>query len=148
MPVFGACFLRALFAVMQRYKDCVNEQKEMPAFIPFLASIYINVRAYIYNKLFVIPSSPFFFSFFFVFLPFPPCSYFANLRPIVQLLANSQIMKPLKPPFFPCASLCASFLALYSSALYCSTFTCRLLGQIPASFPVSFPCSQLSTFLR
>ena len=41
MPVFGACFLPALFAVMQRYKDCVNEQKEMPAFIPFLASIYI-----------------------------------------------------------------------------------------------------------
>lgn len=41
MPVFGACFLLALFAVMQRYKDCVNEQKEMPPFIPFLASIYI-----------------------------------------------------------------------------------------------------------
>lgn len=41
MPVFGACFLLALFAVMQRYKDCLNEQKEMPAFIPFLASIYI-----------------------------------------------------------------------------------------------------------
>lgn len=41
MPVFRACFLPALFAVMQRYKDCVNEQKEMPAFIPFLVSIYI-----------------------------------------------------------------------------------------------------------
>ena len=41
MPVFGACFLLALFAGMQRYKDCVNEQKEMPAFIPFLVSIYI-----------------------------------------------------------------------------------------------------------
>ena len=102
MPVFGACFLLALFAVMQRYKDCVNEQKEMPAFIPFLASIY-NVRAYIYNKQFIIPSSPSLSSFFFVFLPFPPCSYFANLRPIVQLLANSQIMKPLKSPFL---SLC------------------------------------------
>lgn len=62
-----------------------------------------NVRAYIYNKQFIIPSSPFFFSFFFVFLPFPPCSYFANLRPIVQALANSQIMKPLKSPFL---SLC------------------------------------------
>lgn len=41
MPVFGACFLPALFAVMQRYKVCANEQKEMPAFIPFLVSIYI-----------------------------------------------------------------------------------------------------------
>lgn len=41
MPVSGAYFLHALFAVMQRYKDCVNEQKEMPPFIPFLASIYI-----------------------------------------------------------------------------------------------------------
>lgn len=47
MPVFGASFLPALFAVMQRYKDCVNEQKDMPAFILFLASIY-NVRAYIF----------------------------------------------------------------------------------------------------
>lgn len=54
MPVLGAYFLHALFADMQRYKDCANEQKEMPAFIPFLASIY-NVRAYIYNKLFEIP---------------------------------------------------------------------------------------------
>lgn len=41
MPVSGACFLPALFAVMQRYKVCANEQKEMPAFIPFLVSIYI-----------------------------------------------------------------------------------------------------------
>lgn len=41
MPVLGAYFLHALFADMQRYKDCANEQKEMPAFIPFLASIYI-----------------------------------------------------------------------------------------------------------
>lgn len=117
MPVFGACFLRALFAVMQRYKDCVNEQKEMPAFIPFLASIYINVRAYIYNKLFVIPSSPFFFSFFFVFLPFPPCSYFANLRPIVQLLANSQIMKPFKTPFL---SLCKPLRFFFGFVFFCS----------------------------
>lgn len=147
MPVFGACFLLALFAVMQRYKDCVNEQKEMPPFIPFLASIY-NVRAYIYNKQFIIPSSPSFFSLFFVFLPFPPCSYFANLRPIVQLLANSQIMKPLKSHFLSlCKPLCL-FLALYSSAFFCSVFPCRLLGQIPAFFPASFPCSLLSTFLR
>ena len=56
MPVFRACFLPALFAVMQRYKDCVNEQKEMPAFIPFLASIYIMyartfIISYSYNKL-------------------------------------------------------------------------------------------------
>lgn len=108
-----------------------------------------NVRAYIYYMLFIIPLFPFFFSFFFVFLPFPPCSYFANLRPIVQLLANSQIMKPLKSPFLPlCKPLRFFFLALYSSALFCSTFTCRLIGQIPASFPASFPCSQLSTFLR
>lgn len=147
MPVFGACFWPALFAVMQRYKDCVNEQKEMPAFIPFLVSIY-NVRAYIYNKLFEIPLSPSLSSLFFVFLPFPPCSYFANLRPIVQLLANSQIMKPLKSPFLPLSMPLCLFLALYSSALFCSVFPCRLLGQIPASFSASFPCSQLSTFLR
>lgn len=110
MPVFGACFLLALFAVMQRYKDCVNEQKEMPPFIPFLASIYIMYARTFYNKLFVIPSSPFFFSFFFVFLPFPPCSYFANLRPIVQPLANSQIMKPLK---FPLSALVQAFALLF-----------------------------------
>lgn len=110
MPVFGACFLPALFAGMQRYKDCVNEQKEMPAFIPFLASIYIMYARTFYNKLFVIPSSPFFFSFFFVFLPFPPCSYFANLRPIVQPLANSQIMEPLKSHFLSlCKPLCFFF---------------------------------------
>lgn len=124
MPVFGACFLPALFAVMQRYKDCVNEQKEMPPFIPFLVSIY-NVRAYIYDMQFIIPSSPFFFSFFFVFLPFPPCSYFANLRPIVQLLANSQIMEPLKSPFL---SLCKPLRFFFGFVFFCS-----LLFRLPLS---------------
>lgn len=116
MPVLGAYFLPALFAVMQRYKDCVNEQKEMPPFIPFLVSIY-NVRAYIYNKLFEIPLSPSLSSFFFVFLPFPCCSYFANLRPIVQLLANSQIMKPLKSPFLP---LCKPLRFFFGFVFFCS----------------------------
>ena len=109
MPVFGACFWPALFAVMQRYKDCVNEQKEMPAFIPFLASIY-NVRAYIYNKQFIIPSSPSLSSFFFVFLPFPPCSYFANLRPIVQAarkFANYEAFK------IPLSALVQAFALLF-----------------------------------
>lgn len=71
------------------------------------------------------PSSPFFFSFFFVFLSFPPCSYFANLRPIVQPLANSQIMKPLKFPFLPlCKPLCLFFGFV---------FFCSLLFRLPLS---------------
>ena len=111
-----------------------------------------------FSKLFEIPLSPSFSSFFFVFflllvlLCFPSFSTlliiceFAPNRPAARKFANYEAFKI--PPFCPCASLCASFLALYSSALFCSVFPCRLLGQIPASFPASFPCSQLSTFLR
>lgn len=135
MPVFGACFLPALFAVMQRYKDCVNEQKEMPPFIPFLASIYINVRAYIYNELFVIPSSPSLSSFFFVFLPFHLAHNLRICAQIVQQLANSQIMKPFKPPFCPCASLCASF---FGFVFFCSLLFCLPLSVVrtgPGVFP-------------
>lgn len=148
MPVFGACFFARSFCRYAKVQRLCERAKGNACFYSLSCEYIYNVRAFIYNKQFIIPSSPFFFSFFFVFLPFPPCSYFANLRPIVQLLANSQIMKPLNPPFCPYASLCASFLALYSSAFFCSVFPCRLLGQIPASFSASFPCSQLSTFLR
>lgn len=67
MPVLGAYFMHALFADMQRYKDCANEQKEMPAFIPFLASIYIMyARTFIisylkYHDLLAYPLSSLFF---------------------------------------------------------------------------------------
>lgn len=71
------------------------------------------------------PSSPFFFSFFFVFLSFPPCSYFPNLRPIVQLLANSQIMKPLKSHFL---SLCKPLCLFFGFVFFCS-----LLFRLPLS---------------
>lgn len=149
MPVFGACFFARSFWRYAKVQRLCERAKGNACFYSLSCEYIYNVRAYIYNKQFIIPSSPSLSSFFFVFLPFPPCSYFANLRPIVQLLANSQIMKPLTPPLSVLVQAFALlFLALYSSALYCSTFTCRLFGQIPASFPVSFPCSQLSTFLR
>lgn len=148
MPVFGACFLLALFAVMQRYKVCANEQKEMPAFIPFFETIYIMyARTFIISYLiyYYLLASPRSSMFFFL-------SHLAHILRIcaqsVQPLANSQIMKPLKFPFLPLCKPLRLFLASYSSALFCSVFPCRLLGQIQASFPVSFPCSQLSTFLR
>lgn len=103
MPVFRACFLPALFCRYAKVQRLCERAKGNACFYSLSCEYIYNVRAYIYYYLSIIPSSPFFFSFFFVFLPFPPCSYFANLRPIVQLLANSQIMKPLKSPFL---SLC------------------------------------------
>lgn len=148
MPVFGACFLLALFAVMQRYKDCLNEQKEMPAFIPFLVSIYI-----MYARTFIISYLKYRY-----LLPFPRSSLFSSFstslifcefapnRPAARKFANYGAFKiPLSVLVQTFALL---FLALYSSALFCSVFPCRLIGQIPASFPASFPCSLLSTFLR
>ncbi len=91
-----------------------------------------------YNKLFVIPSSPFFFSFFFVFLPFPSCSYFANLRPIVQALANSQIMKPLKSPFL---SLCKPLrFFFWLCILLLSIVPSSLVGCSDRSQRFSQPC--------
>lgn len=99
MPVLGAYFLHALFADMQRYKDCANEQKEMPAFIPFLASIYImNARTFIisylkYHDLLASPRSSLFF-----FL-----SHLAHiLRICAQSSKRSQIRKlrSLKIPLF------------------------------------------------
>lgn len=148
MPVFGACFLLALFAVMQRYKDCVNEQKEMPAFIPFLVSIYIMyARTFIkaiYNTL---------ISFLLlVLLCFPSFSTllifceFAPNRPAARKFANYGAFKI--PLSVLVQTFVLLFLALYSSALFCSVFPCRLLGQISGSFPALFPCSLLSTFLR
>lgn len=117
MPVLGAYFLPALFAVMQRYKDCVNEQKEMPPFIPFLVSIYIMfARTFIisylkYRYLLPYPRSSLFF-----FL-----SHVAHILRIcaqsVQLLANSQIMKPLKSPFLP---LCKPLRFFFGFVFFCS----------------------------
>lgn len=103
MPVFGACFFARSFCRYAKVQRLCERAKGNACFYSLSCEYIYNVRAFIYNKQFIIPSSPFFFSFFFVFLPFPPYSYFANLRPIVQLLANSQIMKPLKLPFL---SLC------------------------------------------
>lgn len=82
MPVFGAGFLPALFAVMQRYKDCVNEQKEMPAFIPFLASIYI-----MYARTFIISYLKYRY-----LLPYPRSSLFfllSHLAHILRICAQS-----------------------------------------------------------
>ena len=106
MPVFGACFFARSFCRYAKVQRLCERAKGNACFYSLSCEYIYNVRAYIYNKQFIIPSSPSLSSFFFVFLPFPPCSYFANLRPIVQsvqLLANSQIMKPLKSPFL---SLC------------------------------------------
>lgn len=134
MPVFGACFLLALFAVMQRYKDCVNEQKEMPPFIPFLASIYIMyartfiISYLIYYYLLASPRSSMFFS-------FPSCSYFANLRPIVQPLANSQIMEHLKSPFL---SLCKPLRLFFGFVFFCSLLF-RLHLLVARTDPSVFP---------
>lgn len=148
MPVLGAYFLHALFAVMQRYKVCANEQKEMPAFIPFFDTKYIMyARSFIicYLIYYYLLASPRSSMFFFL-------SHLAHIlricanRPAARKFANYEALKiPLSALVQAFALL---FLALYSSALFCSTFTCRLIGQIPASFPASFPCSQLSTFLR
>lgn len=125
MPVFGACFFARSFCRYAKVQRLCERAKGNACFYSLSCECIYNVRAFIYNKQFIIPSSPFFFSFFFVFLPFPPYSYFANLRPIVQLLANSQIMKPLNPPFCPYASLCASFFGF--------VFFCSLLFRLPLS---------------
>ncbi len=109
MPVFGACFLPALFAVMQRYKDCVNEQKEMPAFIPFLASIYIMyARTFllaIYNAiisflLLVLLCFPF-FSTLLIFCEFAPN------RPAARKFANYEAFK------IPLSALVQTFVLIF-----------------------------------
>lgn len=95
MPVLEAYFLHALFADMQRYKDCANEQKEMPAFIPFLASIYImNARTFIisylkYHDLLASPRSSLFSSFP-ILLIF--CEFAPN-RPSARKFANYEAFK-------------------------------------------------------
>lgn len=112
MPVFGACFFARSFCRYAKVQRMCERAKGNACFYSLSCEYIYNVRAYIYHKQFIIPSSPFFFSFFFVFLPFPPCSYFANLRSIVQPLANSQIMKPLKSPFLPLCKPLRFFLGL------------------------------------
>ena len=134
MPVFGACFFARSFCRYAKVQRLCERAKGNASFYSLSCEYIYNVRAYIYNKLFVIPSSPFFFSFFFVFLPFSPCSYFANLRPIVQPFANSQIMKPLKSPFLPLCKplrfffwLCILLLSIVRSSLVgCSDRSQRL----------------------
>ena len=135
MPVFGACFFARSFCRYAKVQRLCERAKGNASFYSLSCEYIYNVRAYIYNKLFVIPSSPFFFSFFFVFLPFPPCSYFANLRPIVQLLANSQIMEPLKSHFL---SLCKPLCLFFGFVFFCSLLF-RLPLSVARTDPSVFP---------
>ena len=114
MPCFKCLFLELAFCSLflplcKGTKIVWTSKRKCLLLFPFLRVYIYNVRAYIYNKLFEIPLSPSLSSFFFVFLTFPPCSYFANLRPIVQLLANSQIMEP----FTPLSALVQAFALLF-----------------------------------
>ena len=118
MPVFGACFLLALFAVMQRYKDCVNEQKEMP---PLLLAIYNTLISFLLLVLLCFPS----FSTLLIFCEFAPN------RPAARKFANYGAFKiPLSvlvQTFVLIFWLCILLLSIVPSSLVgCSDRSQRL----------------------
>ena len=134
MPVFGACFFARSFCRYAKVQRLCERAKGNACFYSLSCEYIYNVRAFIYNKQFIIPSSPFFFSFFFVFLPFPPYSYFANLRPIVQFARKFANYEAFKSPFLPLCKplrfffwLCILLLSIVPSSLVgCSDRSQRL----------------------
>lgn len=124
MPVFGACFFARSFCRYAKVQRLCERAKGNASFYSLSCEYIYNVRAYIYNKLFIIPSSPSFpCSSLFSFL-----SHFAHIlricanRPAARKFANYEAFK------IPLSVLVQTFVLVFGFVFFCS-----LLFRLPLS---------------
>lgn len=124
MPVFGACFFARSFCRYAKVQRLCERAKGNASFYSLSCEYIYNVRAYIYNKLFIIPSSPSFpcsslFPSFPTLLIF--CEFAPN-RPAARKFANYEAFK------IPLSVLMQAFVLIFGFVFFCS-----LLFRLPLS---------------